>query len=292
MCLQRRELWFLWAPLALVGATLLTILRELGRSQSLRNGAGRGLEATLRTVPAMIQWMGLPIAVAAVVSMMLLLIRGRPLDRRFGLMTLLGVGTSVTLIFGAGLKTAVYADYGMAMLPLIYVAIGGAVARVDELLPRPAGRWWSGAVVAVLGAATLPGVVSNLTDGMRFDFRPAYRYVQQFSPGRLVVGWPSIEQRYYAPGQRFMEMPPDGMLDLERIARENSGFWLLATYSRQGLQYGGGWTRHWIELRCHTVLRTERLRLDYRVYRLDLAWCGDSPAPGPLGQLPSDQPLP
>ena len=285
---SHREVLFLWGPLVLLGAAFVITLKAVGQSGALRNWGGRGVEATLRTVPAMVEWMTLPVAVASVVGVVLLLTRQHPLDRRIGLIALLGIATSVTLTLVAGLKTDVYADYGMAMLPLVYVAIGGAVARVDELLPPPAGRWWSGAIVAVLGAATLPGVVSNLIDGMRFDYRPAYRYVQQFTPGRLVVGGPAIEQRYYAPGQPFMEIPPDGTLGLERIARDSGSFWLLATYTRQGLQYDDGWTRHWIELRCHTVLRTERQRLDYRVYRLDLAWCGDSL---PRGSLDSISPV-
>lgn len=283
---SRREVFSLWGPLALLGSAFVIALKVFGRSGALHNLGDRGLEATLRVVPAMMELMTLPVVVAAAVAALLLLTRDRPLDRRFGLITVLGVTTAMTLIVAAGLKTAVYADYGMAMLPLVYTAIGGAVARVGELVPR-LGPWWAGVAVAVLGAATLPGVVSNLVDGMRFDFRPAYRYVQQFAPDRLVVGGPMAEQRYYAPGVRFLEFPPDGMLGLERIARENGNFWLLARYSRLGLQYDDGWSRHWIDLRCRTVLRTERKRYDYRVYRLDLAWCGDERPPGPLGQLPS-----
>src|SRR5258708_35206297 len=128
----------------------------------------------------------------------------------------------------------------MAMLPLVYVAIGGAVARVSEMLPERASRWWSGAAVAVLAAAALPGVVSNLIDGMRFDYRPAYRYAQQFSPERLVVGGPRADQRFYAPRLRFAGFPPDGMNGLERIAQRASSFWLIARDARQGLPSAAG----------------------------------------------------
>lgn len=278
---SRNELKWLWAPLlcTAVAGALIVALRG---SRGLHNGDSRGWGATIRIVPAAVEWMTLPVVVAAIGAAALLVVRGRVPERRMGLMTLIGGSSCVMLTLVAGMRTAVYADYLTSTLPLVFVVIGCAVALLERELSPPARGLLAGAAMLVFGAAMAPAVVSNLKDGMRFDYRPAYRFVEQFGSDRLIVGSPLALQRFYAPALRYRGFP-EGVAELQKLQSENGGFWLILEYARRGLQAGGDDVQRWADLQCRTALRTERGRLDYRVYRVDLAWCGNDVPPGIVG---------
>lgn len=278
----RRAWIFLWGPLA-VGMILISapILMKLAQAGGALSGlASRDTAGILRLVPAMVQWAGPTTSVAAVISALYFLANHtRSRDRRWGALALFGCGSAVALMFVTGLGIPVYADYGMAMLPLIYVTIGAAIAKLGRKL-AVGHHGWPIAATVMLAADVLPGTVSHLSDGTRFDYRPAYAYVQKAGGDFLVLGGPKAMQQYYAPTLRFQSLKMD-VAQLERTFSREKGFWVIGSYRRYGMLHDS--TRaieRWLDASCRVVLRTERPRLDYRMYRVQLHWCGDVAPPG------------
>src|SRR5205823_6641039 len=92
-----------------------------------------GLGAALRLLPAMVQWTTPTVCAAGGMGALLLLaLRERPAWRRFGAMALVGIASTTVLLFVLATRTDVYADYGIAMLPLVFVASGALVALGAE----------------------------------------------------------------------------------------------------------------------------------------------------------------
>lgn len=266
-----RNAWkALWGPFLVAVAAAYVALKLTGSEQGLQNWGGRGLAATLRLLPAIVEWTGTAVTAAAVAGALLLVRSDSANDRRWGAVALGGVTTALLLLMLAALQTDVYADYGMSMLPLVFVTIGGAVQRIAERLPGRGGAF-AVSTTLVLAAAVLPSTVSHMLDGTRFDYRPAYRQVAQAGPGELVVGWPLVLQRYYAPGLRFEELKNSSEFLSRILARET--FWLVTSHHRHGMVLGGADVERWIGAHCQKVMDTERTRLDYRVYRVDLHRC-------------------
>ena len=175
------------------------------------------------------------------------------------------------LLLAASLRTAVYADYATAMLPLVFVTVGGTVQRLSESLTR-GGRAFALGATAVLVTAVLPGMASHLSDGTRFDYRPAYAYVRRAGGEGLLVGSPAIVARHYAPDLPYRESPTS--VDTLSNWLTGSGLWVIAPYHRNGLVADAPGLEGWLFAHCRPVLRTERPRFDYRVYRVDLYRCG------------------
>src|SRR5690606_31364865 len=269
-----RPAWmYLWGPLVLVLGGYATWLMMSGQGGAAGNGQGRGLAASLRLLPAMVEWLA-PTIAAAVAVAMVGLASGEPgARRRWGRLVLAGSVSAVAILAAASFRTDVYADYGMAALPLLFVSVGVGVDRLAALAPARHGLFAGGLALVLLGGV-LPETVSHLSDGTRFDYRPAYGWLEANADGRLVVGWPSAQQRAYAPGVRFRELRHDRRFLDEALASEG-GFWLVSSHHRRGLILGGAPVTDWIRTHCRTTMVTERPRLDYRSYRVELAWCGD-----------------
>ncbi len=154
----------------------------------------------------------------------------------------------------ASTRTDVYADYGVSMLPL---GIAAVVLLVCEGGLK-AGRLAVG-ITGVLLAGMLPAPVSQLSDGMRFDYRPAYSAIasqQQFA--RPVLAWPLIVQRYYAPtlaATEFMRTTQQ----LDSLASTGQSFWVVASENRGGLvEANGGAVQAWLDNNCRRRLITQR----------------------------------
>jgi hypothetical protein len=265
------RLWLPYAGLLAVGYAALQLTNS---SQALSNWGGRGIDASLRLVPAMVQWMGPEIAIAGLVAVGVLAGSDKARDRVWAGMAGLGVFTCIALMMAASLQTDVYADYGMSMLPLVYVTIGAAIQRLSEAIaPR---RLFATGATAVLAAGVLPATVSHLSDGTRFDYREAYAHIAAEGPQDRVIGWPTILQRAYGPDLDFAELRMDPQwLDAE-LARAGE-FWLITSYHRSGLLLDAGDVQPWINGHCRVVLETQRTRLDYRSYRVVLHRCGGDP---------------
>jgi hypothetical protein len=196
-------------------------------------------------------------------------------------LALAGSASGLALLAVASFRTDVYADYGMAALPLLYASLGVGVDRLAALAPARQGLLAGGFTLVLLGGV-LPETVSHLSDGTRFDYRPALRWLEANAGDRLVVGWPSAQQRAYAPGLRYRELRHDRRFLEEALAAEG-GFWLVSSHHRRGLILGGEPVTDWIRTHCRATMVTERPRLDYRSYRVELAWCGDPLPTAPAG---------
>jgi hypothetical protein len=266
----------LWIPVGLVLLVFFVSLKFTGNESAIRNWSGRGVLATVRLVPAMVQWMGPEVFAASIAGLAVLLLT--PGDRRWASMACLGGASGLGGLLAASFTTDVYADYGMSMLPLIYVTVGGSVQRLGEMMRPPLRAWFPAMATLVLTAAVLTGTLSHLSDGTRFDYRPSYAWIEENGPEYLVAGWPIILQRHYSPDLRFVELQRTPEF-LAGLAEREGNFWLIGSYRRYGLAGGGGGTTDWIRGNCRTVQVHERPRFDYRNYRVELHWCGPGMPP-------------
>jgi hypothetical protein len=175
------------------------------------------------------------------------------------------------VLMAASLRTDVYADYAMAALPLAFLGVGAGVQRLAEGVDLE-GWWVTAGLAALLLAGVLPGTVSHLSDGTRFDYRPAYRWLLEHAPDDRVFGAPVAQQRAYGPGLRFTEFNGN-VSQLDSALTEEGRIWAVASFHRRGLINGGWEVRDWLRRHCHVRLATERPRLDYRTYRVELLEC-------------------
>lgn len=261
---NRRELIGTWLPAGVLILGYMLSLKLGGRGSTLSNWSGRGWAATLRLVPAMVQ-LATPVLVAgAVLGVANSIAWGTIRAKDVALTVFSGVTFGTILLLLASTRTDVYADYGVSMLPL---GIAAVVLLVCEGGLK-AGRLAVG-ITGVLLAGMLPASVSQLSDGMRFDYRPAYSAIasqQQFA--RPVLAWPLIVQRYYAPtlpATEFMRTTQQ----LDSLASTGQSFWVVASENRGGLVGdNGGAVQAWLDNNCRRRLITQRTRLDYRQYRV------------------------
>jgi hypothetical protein len=133
-------------------------------------------------------------------------------------------------------------------------------------------------VVAIELSGVLPSAVSYLSDGTRFDYRPAYRAIAAISPRTEVLTWPVIQQRRYAPALAATELPIDSS-GLAKALTARGDLWVVTSVKRYGIvgDDTGGMAK-WLSGHCRQFDQYQRPRLDYRIYRVDLWRCtiGDS----------------
>lgn len=283
-----RRAWLgLWAPAILLLCAGYVALRLSGNEDSLRNWSGRGLAANLRLVPAVVQWTGPAVVAAACAGIAYLCLGTSGRDRRWASLAGLGLVSTVALVLAASFETNVYADYAMGMLPLLYVTIGGAVQRLAD--GRPHAHFVVGAAAFVLCAAVLPSTVSHMSDGTRFDYRPAFEHIRDRGPSELMMGWPKAARDHYARELRYSELRPDSA-SYARILEQNGGFWLVTSHRRYGMMFGTRQVLGWMRAHCRTEAVFQRPRLDYRTYRVELAWCGERQPGGRSTEAPSPGP--
>ena len=271
---QSGRAWaWLWGPIALIG--LGGFLFHVMQGTFTALGGRGGLSAPARLIPAMVQWTGPVIVAAALFAMVSQLVSRDGRYRRWGAMATAGSLSGVALLSVAALYTPVYADYGIATLPLAYVAIGGGIQRISEQMSAR-GSVFAVFALLTLAAGMLPGTVSHLSDGTRFNYQPSYDYIQRADSRHLVVGWPATLHRYYAPDVPF-ELLGGTTRQLDETLERAVGFWLVASYRRYGLVRGNEDVSIWISKHCGKILQTTRNRIDYRTYRVELHWCGGDP---------------
>jgi 4-amino-4-deoxy-L-arabinose transferase-like glycosyltransferase len=270
---SRRAWTHLWLPYVVLLLGEVLILRSLGRSSAMANIGGRGLSATLRLIPAMLDWMTLSVFTAAFVGSIILAWRPSP-TRRIGVMTISALGVTFILLFITSFRTGVYADYGVGTLPLVFITAGAsAVAFTGEASRR---LRWSPIVVALILIGSAPSIVSYLSDGMRFDYRPAYQRIEADRDGMAVMGWPWILQLHYAPNVRGYELRPDTDY-LNRVLATEHETWAVVSVKRQGIAGDdGGRLADWLASHCRVVDSYQRPRFDYRMYRVELQRCSSS----------------
>ena len=263
----------LWGPYVLFLALAFGLLLAGGNEGALRNWAGRGAAASLRLIPAMIQWMTVTVFVAGAVGALLLLRSPGLAERRWGAMALLGTSLTMMVLLAASLVTDVYADYATAALPLVFVSAGGLVqlgVRVVNAPSRTVAAW---VAATVLFAGVVPSTLSHLIDGTRFDYRPAFQYIARVEPTRPVVTDPIILQRWYAAELDGRPLFRGGAY-LDSLVRAEGDVWAVISESRYGIigDHGGVLSR-WLGEYCRTAATHERPRLDYRTYRVRVLRC-------------------
>lgn len=262
---------YLWGPFLLLLGAGYVGLQLVGEARALENHPeGRGLLASLRLVPAMIQWMPLEAAGAAAIGTLLLTIGGAGSDRRWGGMALAASVTGITILFTLSFRTGVYADYGISMLPLAFVSIGGAIQRVGDRMPKAQRRWAIAGLTAALAIGSGPGVVSHLSDGSRYDYRAAYRVIERLGPEYAVFGDIDVIRHAYAPSL---------IGRTQRTYQPGTPYWLVGSYQRYGLRGGSPRSQQWLDRNCRRVAQFARPRFDYRDFRVELYWCGSAPVP-------------
>lgn len=267
-----RNAWtYLWGPLVLVSLAGLVAIRLLRPATNVANGGDRGLLAALRLVPAMVDWTTLVVAAAGIIGAIAML--GSPTRRRFALMALLGVMASVLALVALSFVTAIYADYGMAALPLVLVSAAGLVQWLADMAPERSQPRVAWAVATLLVAGALPSALSYLSDGTRFDYRGAFARIERDAPSTPVLTWPIALQRYYAPRLHGIELPGAAPALDSALARAGD-LWAVISVKRYGIVADDrGVVAHWLDANCRPVEQFQRPRLDYRMYRVDLWRC-------------------
>lgn len=276
---SRRAWGWLWGPYALLLLAAASALVLTGHGSAVRNWSGRGLRASLQLVPAMVQWMTPIVALAGGLGCLLLLrVAASGSRRRLGAVVLLGVLSSSVLLLVASTVTDVYADYGASMLPLVFVATGTLVQEGAELVS--AGHRFGFAVLATLliAGGVLPSTISHLSDGTRFDYRPAFRRIQAVDGKLPVYTEPLVEQRHYAPRLDGRQLVADPAW-MEGELRSEGTLWVVASRRREGI-LGDSRNRFatWLTDRCRLEGAWGRPRFDYRLYRVELYLCGAASA--------------
>lgn len=258
-------------PMGILVAGAFVVLTATDSWSMLRNATGRGLDASLRLLPAIIQWGSPSLFAVAGLGTIGLYAWNQNADRRWTATVVAGAATGIGGLLVASFVTDVYADYAMAVLPLVFVTAGAIIQRIGERLADK-GPWVSAGATLVLAAAVLPGTVSHLSSGTRFDYRPALSYIEDTDPQARVFGWPIALQKWYAPDLTHSELTMDPA-QLSSALAEEGGFWVVTSHRRRGIAGDAVEVADWLDRHCHTMHTYERPRIDYRTYRVDVHWC-------------------
>jgi hypothetical protein len=269
-----RTAWtWLWGPFLVLSAVVALAVRILHHSTNIANGSDRGLLATLRLVPAMVDWMTLLVAASAVAGVALLIRSSTRDERRFGWMAIVSSAFTLVALFVLSLRTAIYADYGVAALPLILVAAAIPASWLAEHLGPQLASWGAGAVAWILIIGILPSTASYMSDGTRFDYRPALRQINSTAPSIEVLSWPIVVQRAYDPNLHSRELPTTATR-LDSALKQYSDMWAIVSVKRYGIVGDDtGGMAQWLRQNCRQKGEYQRPRLDYRIYRVDLWRC-------------------
>jgi prepilin signal peptidase PulO-like enzyme (type II secretory pathway) len=224
----------------------------------------------------MVDWMTPIIFVTGAIGAMVLAASMVPLRRRFGIMALCGVAGMLVALFALSFVTAIYADYGISALPLVFIAAAGVVQWVgDAISPRTltTRNAVMTVITVILLVGMLPSVGSYLSDGSRFDYRPALARISREAPRRATLAWPIILQRRYAPQLRSYELLPSRPR-LDSLLRRERDLWAVVSVKQYGIVGDdAGDLGTWLNAHCHMADHYQRQRFDYRLYRVELWRC-------------------
>ena len=264
---------YLWGPFLVISALGIVAIRMARPTTGVANGGDRGLAATLRLVPAIVDLMTPIVFVAAVIGGVLLIRSRTPGWRQLGVMSVFGVGGMLLALFILSFKTAIYADYGVSALPLIFVAAAGLVTWISQAATTQQRTAVTVTVMTLITVAVLPALVSHLSDGTRFDYRPAYARISRDAPGATVLTSPIVLQRWYAPTLHGIELP-FRRSRLDSLLTRTGGLWAVTSVKRYGVVGDAdGELTAWLNERCRPIDQYQRPRVDYRMYRVDVWHC-------------------
>jgi len=268
----RRAWQYLWGPYLGFLVAAFVALKLFAPAAALRNASGRGLLSTLRLVPAMIEGVSVLLFGLALIGAFVLVASRERRLRTAGHMVLAGVVACLVLLVGLSFTTDVYAVYATSMLPLVVLAATAAIDGVAALTGAMAGRV---ALLAttVIGLAIFPQTASHMSDGTRFDYRPAFARIRRDAPQETVLTWPIALQRRYAPELKGVELLPD-TTRLSAVLERDGRAWAVVSMKRYGIAMDDeGALAAWLIARCRAVESYQRPRFDYRLHRVDLYHC-------------------
>jgi hypothetical protein len=270
---------WLWLPgLAVVAAfySFVTFLQGIGQVTQIDAGAP-GLVQRLRILPAVVVGLTPVVAAGAVVGgIFMLLARGRE-EKCWGSVLLVGAPAAAAMLLFASGYTIVYWYYLSALLPVVFVGFSGLASSL-----RTPTALKSAFVLLVLTLAGMaPSAVSQMVDGGRFDFRPAFHAIGTLHPDLPLVMTQTIQAAHYAPALSTIELPEDGSTSvLESLRSAGRPFWLILTERRYGISFDPRGDRLAFALtHCAPAGEYGRHRLDYELFRVRLYLCGQSGDP-------------
>jgi hypothetical protein len=276
----RRALLTCWVPFLAVLGAYYAVLAALVPAKRLLGDATGGSAGLL--LPALFYHLTPVLLVASLGGAWWLWRAGTGAQRRMAMMAVLGIGLPVAIMQVAGLRGLVPVSvlYVSAALPVFLVAVG-ATANLLDAANRPG--WTAVVLGALVGAALLPGTVSHLADGSRFEFRKPLLLVQRRDPGATVLVYPVIHARWEAPELDALEFRPalgTAYLDSLRTARDR--FWVVAPLRRNGMLGDSDGTKlRWLHRYCDLQSSWRRPRFDYERFDTELYRCGSAGTPEP-----------
>lgn len=278
----RNSVKFLWFPLLVAFGAVVVISTAFG-TDAVQNWGSRGLLAGVRLMAAIIDWSTPVLIVAGGLGFVILAVNEGPstTQRRFAVAGLAGALSCLLLLSLAAARTSVYADYAIAMLPLLIVSAVGLIAAGAERFRG--NRSLFGAVAAlILLAGMAPSAASHLSDGTRFDYRPAFAHIEANAPQVTVLTLPIIIQRHYAPQLEGVELRMTSTFLDDQLQRERD-LWVVVPVRRYGIWHDSeGALATWLPQHCRLTHTYQKPRFDYRMYRTDLYRCGGESVTGTL----------
>ena len=254
-----------WIPAVVILLGYYAGLRLFFTTERL---VGEAVGAPDRLLPSLAFNLSPAVVAAGALGVLWLLLMREPVPRRFGLMTALGILTSVvTLLIGGYLQfLPVSVLYVSAAFPLLLGCAGALCTRFGA---APVGEWHAAlALLLILAAGLAPSTVSQLLDGSRFDYRPALAHIEANDPRGTVVVWPKAQAMWGAPDLESVELRHSTPVSIfDSLATVRDRFWVIASQRRMGIiGDADGTKQHWLSRHCDRILTTGRPRFDYEQY--------------------------
>lgn len=273
--LPSRAVWIGFVPPAILSTGLLAFsVLVLGPKRGLDNGSVRIDAANDRLLLAIIEWLSPIIVVAAGLGFLWMFFqRVNRSHRESALMLGLGSLSTIALVVLASRITGTYADYAIGALPAMFVAVGVLANQVASgSLPRAL------TIGAILVTGLLPSLASHLSDGTRFDYRPAFAEIRRLDAQRLTLVWPEVTAKHYASDLPRIRLNQSSKA-LDSLLLSRKDLWAVVSEKRYGVSISGQSTiESWLDDHCRDVERFEHRRFDYRQYRVSLKHCRSASA--------------
>jgi len=271
--LPSRGVWLGLVPPATVATGLLAYsVFVLGPRRALDNGSVRLDAANNRLVLAIVEWVSPIILLAGGIGLLCLILqRVNRATREAAWMIGLGSLSTIVLVVLASRFTGTYADYAIGALPGIFVGAGALAAWVSRDSSAKALT-----VGTLLVVGILPSLASHLSDGTRFDYRPAFAAIRTLDSTRITLVWPEVTALHYAADLRRVRLnQPSASLD--SLLQREGEVWAVVSEKRYGVASSAqAGLSEWTRDRCQEVRHFERPRFDYRQYRVSLQRCSAS----------------
>jgi hypothetical protein len=219
---------------------------------------------TLHSVLALLNSVGWPVSLLAVLGV-LLLIRERSAQGWYWVTCALVCGAVAAIL---PRMLVFHPGYVFPFASSIFVVAGCAIGTIYDCL-KSRGTWIGAAWIGLACLGSLPGVLSHYKDGSRPDFRAAAEFVKEHGRvGDRVAGHYMAWFAYYAKGcAAEVCLQCDLASELEQCAKEHRRLWVVVQSCRGGLPDD---LADFLGRRFTHELKLMRGRYDYADYRVDV----------------------